>query len=197
MPRSFDVSFDSTASVEQIHAALGDEDYWRARLEAFGGNKTLDSLVVGDDGTVRVVITEDLRHGKLPGILTKFYRGDLNIVSTEEWTPSGDGRVGGQISVAVIGAPGSGHGRAVLAPSDSGSQMTFDATVEFKVPLVGGTIETLHRPRVRSRDSRDSTVHHDMDQRACLTHLPPGVSRGRCQRQPRPLIGSICRCKRR
>ncbi len=142
MSRSFEVSFESPASVEQVYAALGDEEYWLARLAAFGGSKTLDSLVVGDDGAVRVVVTEDLRHGKLPGILAKFYRGDLRIVSTEEWTPSGDGRVDAQVTVAVIGAPGSGHGTAVLAPLDSGSRLTFHATVEFKVPLVGGTIES-------------------------------------------------------
>lgn len=142
MSRSFDLSFESLASVEQVHAAYGDEEYWLARLAAFGGDKTLDSLEVGDDGAVRVVVTEDLRHGKLPGILTKIYRGDLHIVSTEEWTPSGDGRVNGQIGVQVIGAPGSGHGTALLIPLGSGSRLTFDATVEFKVPLVGGTIES-------------------------------------------------------
>ncbi len=141
MPRSFDLLFESTASVEQVFAAFGDKDYWLARLAAFGGDKYLDSFVVGDDGTVRVVVTEDLRRGKLPSLLTKFYRGDLNIVSTDEWTPSYDGQVTGQINVAVIGAPGSGRGTAVLAPSGSGSRMTFNATVEFKVPLVGGTIE--------------------------------------------------------
>ena len=142
MSRSFHLSFDMPASVEQVHAAYSDENYWLARLAAFGGSKTLESLQVSDDGAVRVVVTEDLRHGKLPGILTRIYRGDLNIVSTEEWTPSSDGRVNGQITVAVIGAPGSGHGTALLAPFGNGSRLTTDATVEFKVPLVGGTIES-------------------------------------------------------
>jgi hypothetical protein len=142
MPRSFDVSFESPANVEQVYSAFGAEDYWRTRLAAFGGSKTLDSVVVGADGAVRVVVTEDLRHGGLPRILAKIYRGDLNVVSTEVWTPIGDGRVGGEIGVAVTGAPGSGHGTAVLAPLGSGSRLIFAATVEFKVPLVGGTIES-------------------------------------------------------
>lgn len=142
MPRSFDVSFDSPASVEQVHSAFGDEDYWLARLTAFGGSKALDSLVVGSDGTVRVVVTEDLRHGALPGILTTFYRRDLKIVSTEIWTPIGDDRVGGEISVAVTGAPGSGHGQAVLASLGNGSRLTLEGTVQFKVPLVGGKVES-------------------------------------------------------
>lgn len=142
MPRSFDLVLESPASTEQVYAAFANKDYWLDRLTAFGGSKRLDSFVVDGDGTVRVVVTEDLRHGKLPAILTKFYRGDLNIVSTDLWAPSGDGQFSGQISVAVIGAPGSGHGAARLTPFGSGSRLTFDATVQFKVPLVGGTIES-------------------------------------------------------
>ena len=53
MPRSFDVSFESPASVEQVHAAFSDEDYWLARLAAFGADSTLDSLIVDADSTVR------------------------------------------------------------------------------------------------------------------------------------------------
>ncbi len=141
MPRSFDVTFESPASVEQVHAAFGEQDYWLARLAAFGGHKSLDSLAVDRDQTVRVVVTEDLRHGALPGILTSVYRGDLNIVTTEVWSPVGDGRVAGEIRVAVNGAPGSGHGAAVLAPLGTGSRLEFTGTVRFKVPLVGGMIE--------------------------------------------------------
>jgi Protein of unknown function (DUF2505) len=142
MPRSFEVSFESPASVEQVHSAFGDEDYWLARIAAFRGRKTLDSLVVDSDGTVTVTITEDLRRSALPGMLAKLYRGDLNVRSTETWRPVDDRQVNGEISVAVTGAPGSGHGAAVLAPLGNGSRLTFTATVEFKVPLVGGTIET-------------------------------------------------------
>jgi hypothetical protein len=141
MPRSFEVAFDSPASVEQVHAAFGDKDYWLARLASLGGSRTLDSLTVDPDGTVSVVSTEDLRHGALPGILAKVYRSDLNVVTTEKWTPAGDGRVDGQISVAVTGAPGSGRGDAVLAAAEGGSRLDLSGTVRFNVPLVGGKIE--------------------------------------------------------
>jgi hypothetical protein len=142
MPRSFDVSFDSPASVEQVHSAFGDEGYWLARLAAFGGSKTLDSLIVDSDGTISVVSSEDLRHKALPGILSTLYRGDLNVVSKERWTPTDHRRVSGEIIVAVTGAPGSGHGTAMLAPSGSGSRLELAGTVKFKVPVVGGTIES-------------------------------------------------------
>ena len=142
MSRTFDVSFDSPASVEQIHSAFGEEDYLLARIAALGGAKRLNSLVVESDGTVTVTVAEDLRRGVLPGMLAKLYRGDLNVVSAEKWRPAGDRRVSGEIGVAVTGAPGSGHGAAMLAPAGEGSQLTLSGTVEFKVPLVGGKIET-------------------------------------------------------
>ena len=142
MSRTCDVSFDSPASVEQIHSAFGEEDYWLARIAAFGGAKRLNSLVVESDGTVTVTVAEDLRRGVLPGMLAKLYRGDLNVVSAEKWRPAGDRRVSGEIGVAVTGAPGSGHGAAMLAPAGEGSQLTLSGTVEFKVPLVGGKIES-------------------------------------------------------
>ncbi|BBY35743.1 hypothetical protein BST33_05075 [Mycolicibacter minnesotensis] len=142
MPRPFEVTFSSPASVEQVHGAFGDRSYWLARLEAFGGNKTLDALDVAADGRVQVVVTEDLRHGALPGMLAKVYRGDLNIVTTEVWTPAGDGRVNGEITVAVTGAPGSGSGVAVLEREGTGSKLALNGTIRFKMPLVGGPIES-------------------------------------------------------
>jgi hypothetical protein len=141
MPRTFDVSFDSPASVDQIHSAFGQEDYWLARIAAFGGAKALRSLVVDADGTVEVTVTEDLRRGGLPGMLAKLYRGDLNVVSTEKWSPSDEDHVTGEISVAVTGAPGSGRGVARLASLGDGSQLTLSATVEFNVPVIGGRVE--------------------------------------------------------
>lgn len=142
MPYSFDVSFDSPASVEQIHSAFSDSDYWLARLAAFGGGITLDSLIVDSNGTVMVTTKQDLRRDRVPGIIAKLYRGDMNILRNETWKPIGDRRVSGEVSVAATGLPGSGRGRALLAPLGNGSRLTFTATVEFKVPLVGAKIES-------------------------------------------------------
>ena len=142
MARSFDVSLDSPASVEQVHAAFSDEDYWLARLRTLHGNSTtLESLIVDDDHTVRVATAQDVGRDLLPGIVAKFYRRDLKVRHTETWTPLGDNQLRGEIGVAVSGAPGSGSGAASVAPTQNGSRLTLTGTVEFKVPLVGGTIE--------------------------------------------------------
>ncbi len=141
MPRSFDVSADSSASVEQVHSAFSDEGYWRARLATLNGSTALESLIVDDDQTVRVSTTQDLGRDLLPGLVAKFYPRDLKVRHTERWRPV-DGQLRGEISVAVSGAPGSGSGTAVVAPTQNGSRLTFQGSVEFKVPLVGGPIET-------------------------------------------------------
>lgn len=141
MPRSFDLSAESPATVEQVHSAFSDEDYWLARLATLNGSTALESLNVDDDQSVRVVTTQDLGRDLLPGIVSKFYRRDLKVRHTETWRPV-DGQLRGEISVAVFGAPGSGSGTAVVAPTKAGSRMTFEGSVEFKVPLVGGTIES-------------------------------------------------------
>ncbi len=141
MPRSFDASVESPVSVEQVHAAFSTEDYWLARIATQSGNSTLTSLLVDDDQTVRVTTTQDLGPDLLPGIVAKFYRRDIKIEHTESWTPSGD-QLRGNISVAVSGAPGAGAAAASVAPTESGSVLTLNGTVEFKVPLVGGTVET-------------------------------------------------------
>jgi hypothetical protein len=140
MPRSFDVSVDSLVAVQQFYAALCAEDYWLARLATLNGSTALESLTVDDDRTVRVVTSQDLGRDLLPGIVARFYRRDLKVRHTETWTQSGD-QLHGEISVAVSGAPGSGSGAASVAPTQNGSRLTVAATVEFKVPLVGGTVE--------------------------------------------------------
>lgn len=141
MPRSFDVSVDSPASVGQIYAAFSAEDYWLARIATLNGSTALESLTVDEDRTVRVVTTQDLGRDLLPGIVAKFYRRDVKFRHAETWTPSGD-QLRGEISVAVSGAPGSGSGVALVAPAQNGSLLTLNGTVEFKVPLVGGTVES-------------------------------------------------------
>lgn len=143
MPRSFDITAEVAARVNQVHSTFASEAYWHDRIAEFGGStSTLETLSVDTDQTVRVAVRQDLRHDLLPGILTKFYRRDLTITHTETWRPHSDGELHGDIGVAVSGAPGSGSGAARVTPTRSGSRMTFTATVEFRVPLVGGTIES-------------------------------------------------------
>ena len=88
MSRSFDILTESPASVEQIHAAFGREDYWLARIAVGDAaiTTTLDSLLVDADGTVTVRVTQHLGRQLLPGLVAKFVPGDLKILNCETWT---------------------------------------------------------------------------------------------------------------
>jgi hypothetical protein len=142
MPRSFDFLVKSSVSVEQIHSAFSEEDYWLARLAAFGGVGRLDSLTIGTDGSAHVVIVQDLRHDWLPGLFAKLYSRDLQVVQKETWSLIGGGMVRGEVSTSARGAPGSGLGTVLMLPAQNGSRLKCTATVQVKVPLVGGKIES-------------------------------------------------------
>lgn len=151
MPRTFDVSADSPATVDQVHAAFGDEGYWQARLVAFGagrGGATLDSLVVDADGTVMVAATFSLVRDLLPTLVTHFGRGDMRMLHTETWSRLDETQFRGEFGIEVPGIPVSGAGAAVVAPLGSGSRLTYSATVKVNVPLVGGKIESLMSARL-------------------------------------------------
>ncbi|MGW4101280.1 DUF2505 domain-containing protein [Mycobacterium sp. NPDC004974] len=143
MSRSFDFTVDSSATVEQIHFAFGERDYWLARLTKFGSLGRLDTLSVDTDGSITAVIVHNLRPDGLPAPFTKFFPSEWQIVQNEKWRAIGGGRVRGEVSVVPHGAPGSWVGTALITPRSDGSQLKCAATAEFKVPLVGGKIEGL------------------------------------------------------
>jgi hypothetical protein len=144
MPRSFDMATEYEGSVEQVHQAFSDEQYWLARLADSGADDySLDTLAVDGQG-IDIVTTQRLRADRLPGVVTQFHRGDLSLVRQEAWTPIRDGQATATIKLSIIGAPATLSGTAVLAPAKSGggSRLEFKATVQVDVPLVGGKIES-------------------------------------------------------
>jgi hypothetical protein len=141
MPRPFDVSTASAATVDQVYAAFADRDYWRDRLAEFGGDSIrLDSLVV-DAGSVFVGTTQDLRNDALPGLIAKAVPGSLKVIREETWRHGDDGVIHGDVVITTSGAPISGTADAVVSPSGTGSLLRFEGKVQVKVPLIGGQIE--------------------------------------------------------
>jgi hypothetical protein len=141
MSRSFDILTESPASVEQIHAAFGREDYWLARIAAGDANTTLDSLTVDADGTVTARATQHLGRQLLPRLVASLIPGDLKIMQSETWRPVGDRQVQGQLNISASGGLGTGRAEAWLEPAGNGSQLRFAMRVEIKIPLLGGKLE--------------------------------------------------------
>ncbi len=132
------------ADVEQVHKAFCTERYWRARLDSFGADDaTLDELTVTDDGYVDVITSHVLRAEGLPALVSQFHHGDLRIRREEHWQPVRDGQSTGTVGGVIVGAPVSLDGSGVLARAGSGSQLSVVLSVDVKVPLVGGKIESL------------------------------------------------------
>jgi hypothetical protein len=128
--------------VEQVHRAFGDRGYWQERLADSGADTaTLDSMTVDADGGIDIVTTQVLRRDRLPGVVTQFHPGDLAIVREEVWSPLDNGQATATVTGSIPGAPVSLTGTAVLAPAGSGSRLAFTATVEVRIPLVGGKVE--------------------------------------------------------
>lgn len=142
------MSADYGGNVEQVHAAFSDEQYWLARLADSGADHaTLDAIRVGGpdgtDGSVEIVTTQVLRADRLPGVVTQFHRGDLLIRREENWGPVAGGTANATILGAIADAPVALSGAAVLVPLSAvgGARLKFRATVEVRIPLVGGKVE--------------------------------------------------------
>ena len=142
MPRSLALSLDAPVSVEEILAAFGDQQYWLARLAAFdGGTATLNSLTVGDEGSVTAAVTVSLFANRLPKVVAALTPGNLEMARTETWHPTGDGQARGTIEVAVPGATVSAIGKVMLVSLATGARLDFSTTVRVNIPLLGGQVE--------------------------------------------------------
>lgn len=142
MPRSFDMAAEYDGTVEQIRKAFGDERYWIERLAQSGADETtLDSITSDASGGLAVITTQTLRADRLPGVVTQFHRGDLSFVREETWTPVTDGCASAVLQGLIPGAPATLTATAALTAAGTGSRLEFKATVEVRIPLVGGKVE--------------------------------------------------------
>jgi hypothetical protein len=150
MPRSFDLSADYDGSVDEVHRAFTDAMYWRARLAGSGVDvATLESMRVGgdsgDEDMVEVVTLQVIRSDKLPGMVTQLHSGDRCIRREETWGPVTGGAATGSVAGSIVDAPVNLAGIAVLEPigRTGGTRLTFRATVQVRVPIIGGKVETI------------------------------------------------------
>lgn len=141
MPRPFEVSTPTPASVAQVHAAFGSQKYWSDRLAEYGsGSITLDVLDVHADGTILVKTIQNMRNDSLPGFIAKAIPSDLKVFRQETWRVAG-AELRADVAMHTTGAPISGTGTAGLAPTGQGSLLRFSGTIAVRIPLIGGQIE--------------------------------------------------------
>ena len=88
-----------------------------------------------------MVTTQVLRAARLPGVIHQFHHGDLEIRRAETWTRLSEGRAEASVASSIIGAPVALNGSAELTPTKRIARLAFHATVEVRIPLVGGKLE--------------------------------------------------------
>lgn len=130
-----------------VLAAFSEKPYWLTRLEKSGCDETsLDVLETAADGTIDVVTTQTVRPAKLPAVVTQFHRGDLTLIRKERWSPLSVTDQGARSSATIMGdltgTPALVTASAALSDTDTGAHAQIRVTVEVKIPLVGGKLES-------------------------------------------------------
>ena len=186
MPRSVDFSIESPASVEQIHSAFSEEDYWLARLAAFGGIGKLDSFITGTDGSVTVVVIQDARHERMPGLVAKFY--PCAVASRAERDVESDrrrpGARGDQHRVARSAGIRVRHGFAGTGAERFAPEVHRDRGVQS--PIGRRQDREPNRPPVGQTVLGSTALYREVDHGACLTPVVLRVTHPRRGRRGRP-----------
>ena len=133
-----------------VHRAFGTADYWLARLAVCPVDvATLESLrgggESGTEGTIEVVTVQSMLSKNLPALVTQLHRGDLCVRREERWGPVVDGTATAVIAGAIVDAPVSLSGTAVLSPiaGSGGARLTYRVSIQVRVPIIGGKIEKI------------------------------------------------------
>jgi len=141
---------DFQGSVEEVHRAFQELEYWRARLADIPVDvAAVESMRVGgesgSDGTIEVVTVQTVHSHNLPGLVTQLHPGDLSIKREEIWGPVSDGAATASISGSILDTPVNVWGTALLAPNaeSGGARQTFHITIQVRAPIIGGKIEKL------------------------------------------------------
>ena len=123
-------------TTHEVYAALGDRDYWEARMvemRKYSPNHMVEFRA--DDSGIELVLEHILPRTELPPIAQAIIRKDMVITRTESYGPFGD-EVTGKYQATIPAGPGSLTGTMRLFPTDTGC--TLRTSSEAKVYLPGG-----------------------------------------------------------
>lgn len=141
MPRRISHDASYPCSPAELHAALCDPEYWRARVDKIGGpGATLDDVRPADGG-VEVALTQKVAAEHLPAIVSRIVSGDLSISRTESWGPLTGSSATGRTTAKVASTPAVVGSSAELGGDDDGTTVRTRGEVKVSVPLIGGTLE--------------------------------------------------------
>jgi Protein of unknown function (DUF2505) len=139
-------SYDLHCSADALLAALAQPDVVRRRSEADGlGSRVLKHEV--SDDAVRIVVSTDIPLDWLPSALSSRLGDSPTVERMEEWMRYDTG-LRSPLIFEFAGLPVTCQGNAVLSPTDTGSRLDADLTIQVDVPLFGGAVERAVAPRI-------------------------------------------------
>jgi hypothetical protein len=139
-------SYDLRCSAHTLLAALAQPDVVRRRSDADGLGTRVVRHEVSDDA-VRIVVSTDIPLDWLPSAITSRLGGSPTVERMEEWRRYDTG-LRSPLVFEFAGLPVTCQGNAVLSPTDTGSRLDADLTIQVDVPLFGGTVERAVAPRI-------------------------------------------------
>ncbi|RVW01201.1 DUF2505 domain-containing protein [Rhodococcus xishaensis] len=143
MARRMDYSARFEHPAEKVYAALGNRDYWEARMEEMRkySDNHIGSLEVTDDG-IDLVLHHVLPRKDLPEIAQTVLKKDLIITRRETYTRFGE-PVTGTYEASIPAGPGSLTGTMELFSTDTGCTLRTSSEAKVFIPIVGGKLEQL------------------------------------------------------
>lgn len=122
------------ASPEQVYAMMTDEAYLAACCDRFGATERTIT-VEGNRSSVKMGMPA-------PQQVRTFVGDTLPLNQEIVWgPPAADGTREGTLHMTVDRMPVTVKGTALLSPADQGTQVTYDAEMNVKIPLLGKKLE--------------------------------------------------------
>ncbi|BAH53960.1 DUF2505 domain-containing protein [Rhodococcus opacus] len=153
MAKSFDYSEEVAYPIDRVHAALTDPAFWRHRFEEAPDKLTLDDS--RGPGTLTATMRDTIGASSLPGLVRKVVTGELKVERADQWGALDGDHADGRITGSSTGIPVQIEGASVLRASGDVTVLGLTGTVQVKIPLVGGQIESLIRKLVGDMVGQD------------------------------------------
>ncbi|WP_072689575.1 DUF2505 domain-containing protein [Rhodococcus marinonascens] len=154
MAKSFEYSEEIAYPLDRVHATVTNPAFWQHRFEKAPEKLTLDAS--RGPGTLTAIMRDSIGVSSLPSIVSKVVSGELKVERIDEWGALDGNRADGRISGSSTGIPVQIDCTSALrASGEEATVLEVAGSVEVKVPLVGGQIESLIRKQVGDMIGQD------------------------------------------
>ena len=153
MAKSFDYSEQIAYPIDRVHATVTDRAFWQHRFDEAPEKLTLDDS--RGPGTLTATMRDSIGASSLPGLVRKVVSGELKVERADEWCALDGDHADGRVSGSSTGIPVKIESTAVLRAAGDVTVLRLAGSVQVKIPLVGGQIESLVRKLVGDMVGQD------------------------------------------